>query len=1011
MGEKLTILPVDRGLKTDVIPFNLDNDNFPQLINAFQWRGRAKRKRGTTTLTRFMFQLGETSDSGGGMFTISPVPITVGLVSFKIGSDIFVDPGGASPVTLLTNSSGTGVLDRSSGVLTITGSQITTVVIYYPTLPVMGLEDLSINNAQYPGNLGFDTHYSYNILNSFPSNSWNVTFYKNPSGTYSAKANQTPFYWNGQDYQQFWSTNYQNAFWVTNGLKTNPIDLSNIGMQYAGPTTTPTLTTVTRTSNTTVDFTIVGSPLVVGDYVFANEFTSVTVANASFLNFQTGYVSVVTGSVFTVTFPKATIPADTYTPGILQYLTNTAFPTKDVIRWYDGDPTVMGIPSASQFGWVNFMPPLFSSTTPQTTIGNLPAGQYYLVGAKMILPFKDRLLFFGAIVQQSTNTPIYLQDTIVYSQNGTPFYTASFTGDPTLSTTVYTPLLTPILINTSPGFIQPAAPNAYFCDILGFGGAVTAGVNQALTTAGVNQDGLITGFSNNINMKVIYTGDDILPFQFYIVNSDLGSSSTFSTIVMDEGVITRGNKGYIISDQSSTNRIDLDNLDLAFQIALTNNGAERFTAVRDFINEWIYFTYPSPSNTYVFPTQTFFYNYRNDTWSIFNESYTTYGLFRNTIGYTWLTIPWTWDTWNTPWTAGSTTAFNPIVIAGNQQGYIMIREDSSTQEDYSLSIQNVVGNTLTVPNHCLEMGDFIYVNNCLGTVSTIINGVIFQILSVIDINRFVVGIPSISGTYQGGGQIKKLYVPFIQTKQFPIAWASARKTRIGPQQYLLTKTPDPLIGSAITVDIYLSQNESISWNSGTIVPTSTPTPQNSGLIYSQIVFTCPEFYSQSVFNGALGTIGNGVQTSFPFNFPAIFNYENLGIVPGSISITVGNVATFTDDGSGGFTATGTGTSSGSSINYLQGTVIIAFTAAPTNQVTKTNFNYFTTNIQNPFAQKQDQIWHRMNTSMIGDTVQLAFTISPEQMIQYDINGDPLNAFAEVELHSFILDLQASQVLA
>ena len=47
MGEKLVIGPIDKGLKTDREPFNIDNDSFPLLINAYQWRGRVKRKRGT----------------------------------------------------------------------------------------------------------------------------------------------------------------------------------------------------------------------------------------------------------------------------------------------------------------------------------------------------------------------------------------------------------------------------------------------------------------------------------------------------------------------------------------------------------------------------------------------------------------------------------------------------------------------------------------------------------------------------------------------------------------------------------------------------------------------------------------------------------------------------------------------------------------------------------------------------------------------------------------------------
>ena len=60
---------------------------------------------------------------------------------------------------------------------------------------------------------------------------------------------------------------------------------------------------------------------------------------------------------------------------------------------------------------------------------------------------------------------------------------------------------------------------------------------------------------------------------------------------------------------------------------------------------------------------------------------------------------------------------------------------------------------------------------------------------------------------------------------------------------------------------------------------------------------------------------------------------------------------------------------------------------------------------------QQQIWHRVNTSLIGDTVQVGFDMSDTQMRQVDANGVPINAFAEIELHSIILDVSPSQVIA
>lgn len=1002
MGEKLVVGPINKGLKKDVLPFNIDNDSFPTLINAYQWRGRVKRKRGTSLLGRLRRFIGTTNGAGNLVVTVLPIPIPTGISSFVVGSNVFTDPGTtANPgvQTLLTNGPGTATLDRVNGILTIAGSNINTSVIFYPSLPVMGLEDLNLNPNQAPGTIAFDTRYSYNISTAFPYAINDVSFYKNPAADpinlpgYIPKTAWTPISWNGQDYQQFWTTNYQGAFWATNGVNV-PFTITNIGMQFK-PIVTTTVTAGGPPAIVTLQIT--GHGLVVGDFLYINEVVSTTG-----INFQTGYViAVIDANNVSVEFPFATI-ATNGTGGIAQYLTNRSDVTKDCIRWYDGDPTD-GNSTSPTFvqgkGWVNFAPPLSQG---DYSIADLPADQYYLVGAKMIVPFKDRLLFFGPVVQTSSSipNPIYLQDTVIYSQNGTPYYTSSYTNnpDPTVDTpTSPTNTFHPVLLPTN----QTATAPAFFEDQTGFGGFLTAGISEAYITISSNEDVLIAGFTQS-QARVVYSGNDIVPFNIFLINSELGTSSTFSLINMNEGIITKGNRGYIMTSQVGSQRIDLDIPDQVFEVSLTNNGNERVCAQRDFINEWIYFTYPSNQVGFKFPNQTLQYNYRDNSYALFNETYTTYGPFQRQSGQTWLTLPvtLTWNTWNTPWNSGGSTLLQPLVIAGNQQGFVLFRADrtAGTNEATSLYIQNVSGNVVTSPNHCLNDGDYIVISGVLGTIGTQVNGKIFSVYAVTT-NTFSIN-PSISsGTYLGGGYITRMYVPFIQTKQFPVSWSLARKVRIGAQQYLLTNTPN----GQITLQIYLSQNDSYPYNLGPIVPAALST--NNSLVYNSVLFTSPERYIQKCNNIPLGTIGNGVLTSFVFSYFVLFNLtENL--VPGSVFIQVGNVATFTDDGIGGFTATGTGTSVGSSISYSTGIVTIAFTVAPTSQVTTTNFNYYVINLQAPSSNVQNQIWHRMNTSLIGDSVQLGFTMSDEQMRDTTFS----NQFEEIEIHGFVMDLTASQVL-
>lgn len=910
MGEKLIVgPPIDKGLKTNRLAFAVDNDSFPTLVNAYQWRGRVKRKRGESLLTRLNRGIvnASVSTDGSGNFAGNPITIlgleptaTIVFNSIVIGTSMFSDT--TPPTGVITGSTGgTGTINYATGALTITGAAPTTIIQfnYYPDLPVMGLEDLILEMYQFPQTIGFDTKYAYNITNTQPAISYDVSWYKNTlSGTYPnyvKKTNSTALTWAGNNYQQFWTVNYLGALWATNGIDV-PFTGDTIGMQFGDISG---ITIVTAGNGTTIPavatITIIANPLVVGDFVFINEVTYNATGPTGIggINWQTGYVTATTPpNSVTVTFPYA-ILSGTYTSGgIAQYLTNTSDSAVNCIRWYDGDPTGGGPPTPRPgFGWVNFMPPLSESPF---SIADHPEAIYYLVGARMIVPFKDRLLFLGPVIQTSTGSPLYLEDSVIYSQNGTPYYTSSFnyTGvsvqDPTLAGITFNAVLVP------PN--QTATAPAWFEDTPGFGGSQSAGVDQPIVTVGANEDVLIIGF-DRLQTRFVYTGNDIIPFNFFIVNAELGSSSTFSSVIMDKGVITRGNRGIVVTAQTGTQRIDLEIPDSAFEINLLNNGTERFCAQRDYITEWIYFTYVadnSNSEIYSFPNQTLQFNYRDNSWGIFNECYTTYGQFRPLSGYTWQTIYLlyaTWDAWNDTWDTGDTDLLQPVVIAGNQQGFVFIRNEG-TGEPTSLYISSISLGTVTCPNHCLNEGDYIQISGVIGTMGQYVNGLIFSVSSAVSSTQFTLNpTPGGTGTYLGGGLITRFYLPLIQTKQFPMAWQMGRKTRIGPQMYLFTATAS----AQIQLLIYLSQNATYAYNQGNVVPVSPN--ENNSLIYSNVLYTCPES-------------------------------TNLGLTPANTNLQ--------------------------------------------------QINYVATGVT-----QQAQMWHRMNTSLIGDTVQIGFTMSDSQMRELD----------------------------
>lgn len=1030
MADQLYIGNFSKGLTDNRIAFNIDNDAFPYLYNFYVWRGRVKRKRGTLLLGQLQIQVllqnvadFQTTPWAFQAFTLDaaaspdgfaygnlltgtpgePPQVSVGYTT-RLGAGYIINETSNQPGATITpgsilftwngntyrdgsdgnlyfSPSGTivkGSINYATGDISISYSTLippkylTGTFSYYPGLPVMGLRDFSpqsITDVLYPLQLSFDTKYSYqgvdrgtSTLTKATVNFYNTTFYK---------SSQVPFVWSGQDYQQFWTTNYSGALWATNNV-------SGMHLLYArysagSGTTTITFRFFTDSARTVPFTTLVEDDILwfnewedsdfffiahmqAPGYTLGNKGTAITItvdsvtgltdgdritfsgvkktgslnnrefavynvnsgANtfqvtakdnigspydpgtglvtglSSSMNSVTGRVTDVSGSAtgtYVITFDQEqTASGD----GIVQMLTNS-IPGKDGIRFYDGDPTsTTGLPDEPLKGWVNFAPPL---TELQVSIDNGPENLYYLVGALAIFPFKDRLLFFAPYIQTSAlETPVRLQDTVIWSWNGTPYYTISDDNVPSMVPTG-----------------QTANPIAYYVDQSGAGGYLPAGVSHPITTVASNEDVLLIGFGGDgQKTRFVYTGNDLNPFLFFSINSELPSQSTFSAITMDKGVIDIGQYGICMTDQQSCERIDLSIPDQVFQIASLQNGAERVNAIRDFFKEWIYFAFPINTVIYEnqtvckFPINTLLLNYRDNTWGLLYENFTTHGTYRRSIKKSWNTLGYnSWNEWREPWNSGSNSPLFPSIIAGNPQGYVIVKDDGLA-ESVSGTIQAIAAATdnntqITSINHCVAQGDYLYFSGILGPV--IYNTQIAIVISTADKDTFVVDLDFDSTEYLGLGNYTRLSQPELQTKQFPFYWEIGRKVRICAQKYLLETTSS----QQCTLNIFLSQNNDNPWND----------PINAGitngLIYSRVLYTCPES-------------------------------TNLGLTPANI------------------------------------------------------------NLQMPYAKVQQQIWHRVNTSLIGDTVQLGITLSDAQMRNLQ------NATGEISLHGIHLTIEPSQIL-
>lgn len=216
----ISIFNMRGGLQKEVASFLLDNDAFPIIENAYLYRGRIQ-KRGCFSPVgsdgRLKGTIGTTDGNGDLTVDLLNVPIPSGISMFRCGDEIYTDSGveqvPPNAVPLLTTGNGAATLDRGAGSnpgrFDVTGGPATTDVIYFPSLPVMGLPSLEQPVVNDELNLAFDTRYTY----LFDRGANEFIFQNTYRGT------STDFVWTGSDSDFFWSTNYFNAFWTTNNVE------------------------------------------------------------------------------------------------------------------------------------------------------------------------------------------------------------------------------------------------------------------------------------------------------------------------------------------------------------------------------------------------------------------------------------------------------------------------------------------------------------------------------------------------------------------------------------------------------------------------------------------------------------------------------------------------------------------------------------------------------------------------------------------------------------------------
>jgi hypothetical protein len=405
----------------------------------------------------------------------------------------------------------------------------------------------------------------------------------------------------------------------------------------------------------------------------------------------------------------------------------------------------------------------------------------------------------------------------------------------------------------------PPSTGSWRDDIRGQGGFLDIPTSEDIVSVGFVRDNLVI-YCERSTWQLRYTGRSIAPFQIERVNSELGAESTFASIQFDTSLVTVGDKGILECDSYKAERIDIKIPDFVFQFNILNNGVSRVQGIRDFPNRLAFWTiplvsfYPNVGNTnWIFPTARLLYNYENDSWAIFNDSLTTLGTFQLQTSPNWLQIPQTWIEYEQTWLDDD--AGDPVIVAGNQQGFIE-QLDQLTVNDVSLFISNVVNNgsgiaQITSPNHNMQSGFVIGISGIPATTPfSDLNGGIYAI-TVVDQNNFtlnsfnpadnqfdieVVGTPA--GTYVGGGLINIRENFSITSKKFNFL-DEGQNVQLG---YLDVLMPAVSQGE-ISLNVYLNYddvNPSNTLYSNQIVGV---TPEVPDTFFNTIIPTSPSQFA------------------------------------------------------------------------------------------------------------------------------------------------------------------------
>ena len=341
-----------------------------------------------------------------------------------------------------------------------------------------------------------------------------------------------------------------------------------------------------------------------------------------------------------------------------------------------------------------------------------------------------------------------------------------------------------------------AAATAWIDDNPGAGGFTDAPTAEQIISAAFVKDRLIVFFERS-TWELVYNYNPVTPFVWQKVNMELGCESTFSQVPFDDGVIGIGQRGIHVANASGVERIDEKIPNEIYKLHDTNEGPQRTYGTRDYRREFAMWAFPHFEGDPTFPNRLMVYNYKNNSFAVFKDSFTCFGYYYRETGITWATLPYeSWADWVAPWNAGLEQQAAPMIVGGNQEGFTLLFE-GTTSNDASLIVTDFVGALITAVNHNLEVGQYIYITGVTGAT---LADQVYQVIPPIAANTFTIDGTAV-GVYTGGGIIETLAKIRIKTKDFSLFKDSGSQIKINDIYFYTEKTTS----GEFYLDLYINR--------------------------------------------------------------------------------------------------------------------------------------------------------------------------------------------------------------